>query len=63
MGRVAGKGYLDIWIDGDRLRKFTSVTSLSDASAIPLRIEQEYWSYNAVPALKLPDGLPTNRPR
>lgn len=58
-GESPGKGYLDLWLEEDRLRQFTSVTKPSDPSALSVRVEQEYWDYGGVPPLILPDGLPS----
>lgn len=56
-----GTGYLDLWLEGELLRQFTSVTKPYEEAW--LRLEQEYWDYGEVEPLPVPSGLPAGRPR
>ncbi|MGH9277837.1 MAG: hypothetical protein ACRD12_06975 [Acidimicrobiales bacterium] len=54
-GESPGKGTLDVWISGDRLRQFTSVDKSYGQKFV--RFEQEYWDYGGVEALGIPPGI------
>lgn len=62
-GESPGTGFLDVWLEGDRLRQFTSLARPSTEPPIPLRLEQEYWDHDASRPVELPPGLPGARPR
>jgi hypothetical protein len=60
-GESPGRGYLDVWLEGDRLRQFTSVTKPYEEAWV--RVEQEYWDHGEVEPLDVPPGLPARPPR